>query len=69
MEEILKEGGSKVLEFSRKSDINEFINRGSRFLCNKKEVRKLRNILEWMLEVEESRRVSSVRLGLICQMD
>lgn len=68
VEGILKEGGNKISEQSKKNDINEFINRGSRFLSRKNEVLKLRNILEWMLEIEEINRVGSVRLGLICQM-
>lgn len=58
----------KSYEQAKKNDINEFINRGSQFLEGRK-IYKLKNILLWMLEEKEENRISSVKLGLICQMD
>ena len=51
-----------------KNDINEFINRGSQYLTGNKIIRT-KNILAWMLEIQETKRISSIELALICQID
>ncbi|KRX03997.1 Protein kinase-like domain [Pseudocohnilembus persalinus] len=58
----------QAYQMALKTDINQYINKGSKFLEGTT-LKKLKNILAWMLEIDEKARISSIRLALICQLD
>lgn len=58
----------RTYKLALENDINEFLNKGSQFLHGQR-IKKLKNILAEMLEIDEKQRISSIRLALICQLD